>query len=58
MTETMVWFDPVRYAWIPGTALGLWGGLEGTLAGLLAPRGKLPAVWVPRLIRRTNCRNR
>ena len=41
MTETAhVWFDPATYAWIPGTALGLLGGLEGTLAGLLAPRGK------------------
>lgn len=35
-----VWFDPVHYAWIPGTALGLLGGLEGTLAGVMAPRGR------------------
>ncbi len=41
MIETAnAWFDPATYAWIPGTAVGLLGALEGTLAGLLAPRGK------------------
>ena len=35
-----VWFNAAAYAWIPGTAVGLLGGLEGTLAGVLAPRGK------------------
>jgi len=39
MTEP--WFDPNAYAWIPGTLLGVAGGLEGTLAGMFAPRGKL-----------------
>ena len=34
------WFDPSQYAWIPGTALGVVGGLHGALAGCLAPRGK------------------
>jgi hypothetical protein len=34
------WFDPVRYAWVAGTLLGVLCGLEGTLAGLCAPRGK------------------
>jgi hypothetical protein len=38
MTEP--WFNPNLYAWIPGTALGVAGGIEGTLAGLLVPRGK------------------
>jgi hypothetical protein len=35
-----VWFEPALYAWIPGTALGVLGGLWGSLAGTLAPRGK------------------
>jgi hypothetical protein len=34
------WFDPNAYAWIPGTLLGVAGGIEGTLAGLCAPKGK------------------
>ncbi|MCK6460449.1 MAG: hypothetical protein L6Q95_11210 [Planctomycetes bacterium] len=34
------WFDPDTYAWIPGTMLGLFGGLLGTLMGCLGPRGK------------------
>jgi hypothetical protein len=34
------WFDPNAYAWIPGTALGIAGGVAGTLTGVLAPRGK------------------
>jgi hypothetical protein len=38
MTEP--WFNPNLYAWIPGTLLGVAGGIEGTLAGLLVPRGK------------------
>ncbi|MFB3789338.1 MAG: hypothetical protein ACE15F_23510 [bacterium] len=29
-----------HFAWIPGTVLGLLGGLYGTLAGILAPRGR------------------
>jgi len=38
MTEP--WFNPNTYAWIPGTLLGVLGGLEGTLVGLFAPKGK------------------
>jgi hypothetical protein len=38
MTEP--WFNPNVYAWIPGTLLGVAGGLEGALVGLLAPKGK------------------
>jgi peptidoglycan/LPS O-acetylase OafA/YrhL len=34
------WFDPNLYAWIPGTLLGVLGGLWGSLVGILAPRGK------------------
>ena len=34
------WFDAVHYAWIPGTLLGVMGGLWGSLLGVLAPRGK------------------
>lgn len=34
------WFNPMMYAWIPGTALGVLGGVYGTAVGLLAPRGK------------------
>jgi Flp pilus assembly protein TadB len=35
-----VWFDPNLYAWIPGAALGILGGVYGTLVGMLAPQGK------------------
>jgi hypothetical protein len=38
MTEP--WFNPNMYAWMPGTLLGVAGGIEGTLTGLCAPRGK------------------
>jgi hypothetical protein len=34
------WFDPRFFAWIPGTALGVLGGLWGALAGTQAPRGR------------------
>jgi hypothetical protein len=37
MTEP--WFDPML-AWIPGTLLGVVGGIHGTAVGVLAPRGK------------------
>jgi hypothetical protein len=37
---TEPWFDPNRYAWVFGTALGVVGGTLGSLAGSLAPRGK------------------
>jgi hypothetical protein len=38
MTEP--WFNPMQYAWIPGTVLGMLGGVYGTAVGVLAPRGK------------------
>ena len=34
------WFDPNAWAWLPGTAIGVIGGLWGSLLGVLAPRGK------------------
>jgi hypothetical protein len=34
------WFNPNLWAWLPGTVFGCLGGLWGTLAGVLAPRGK------------------
>lgn len=34
------WFNPNMYAWIPGTSLGVIGGLWGSLVGVLAPRGR------------------
>jgi zinc transporter ZupT len=38
MTEP--WFNPNLYAWIPGTLVGVAGGIEGVLVGLLASKGK------------------
>jgi predicted outer membrane lipoprotein len=34
------WFDPMLFSWIPGTLLGVAGGILGPMAGVLAPRGK------------------
>ncbi len=34
------WFDPNLHAWIPGTLLGVAGGLWGAVAGWLAPQGR------------------
>ena len=34
------WFDPMVCGWLPGTALGLAGAVEGALGGILAPKGK------------------
>jgi uncharacterized membrane protein YeaQ/YmgE (transglycosylase-associated protein family) len=34
------WFNEMLCGWIPGTVLGILGGLEGALAGTLAPQGK------------------
>jgi hypothetical protein len=34
------WFDANSWAWLPGTLLGIFGGLWGSLAGILAPQGK------------------
>ena len=33
-------FDPNMFAWLPGTAFGCLGGLWGSLAGVLAPKGR------------------
>ena len=38
------WFDPNLFGWLPGTMLGVLGGLWGSLVGTLAPRGKGKAV--------------
>jgi hypothetical protein len=38
------WFDASLYAWIPGTLLGVLGGLWGSLVGILAPRGKAKSL--------------
>ena len=34
------WFDPNAFAWIGGTFIGVAGGVIGSLAGVLAPKGK------------------
>lgn len=34
------WFDANQYAWIPGTVLGVVGGVLGSAIGVLAPQGK------------------
>jgi hypothetical protein len=34
------WFDPNMWAWLPGTALGVAGGIWGAMVGVMAPRGK------------------
>jgi hypothetical protein len=34
------WFNANLYAWIPGTFLGIIGGLWGALVGTLAPWGR------------------
>ena len=34
------WFDANLYAWIPGTSVGIMGGILGSLVGTLAPRGR------------------
>ena len=35
-----LWFDPNRWAWLPGTLYGCLCGAFGALAGCLAPKGK------------------
>jgi hypothetical protein len=37
---TTPWFDPIKWAWLPGTLFGCLGGLWGACAGILAPQGK------------------
>lgn len=37
---TQPWFNPNLYAWIPGTFLGVAGGIWGSLVGVMAPRGR------------------
>ena len=44
MTEQ--WFDANLYGWIPGTFLGVAGGILGSLGGILAPRGKAKGLIV------------
>ena len=40
------WFDPM-WAWVPGTILGVFGGLWGTLLGVLGSKGTgKTAIWV------------
>jgi hypothetical protein len=40
------WFDPNMWAWLPGTALGVAGGLWGSLAGALGSKGKARSlIW-------------
>lgn len=34
------WFDGNVWGWLPGTLLGVAGGIWGSLLGVLAPRGK------------------
>ena len=34
------WYDPNLWSWLPGTCIGVLGGLWGTAAGVLGPRGK------------------
>jgi uncharacterized membrane protein len=50
MTEP--WFNPNFYAWIPGTMLGIAGGLLGGLSGWLASRGRARRIvlWLHGLI--------
>ena len=38
------WFDANLYAWIPGTSVGIIGGILGSLAGTLAPRGRAKSL--------------
>ncbi len=43
------WFDPIRWGWLPGTALGVLAGVWGSLAGLLAQRWPslvIASLWV------------
>ncbi len=44
MTEP--WFDANQWAWVPGTLLGVLGGLWGSLTGVLASQGKAQALVV------------
>ena len=34
------WYDPNYFGWIPGAALGVAGGIWGSLAGILGSKGK------------------
>ncbi len=44
---TQPWFDPNHYAWIPGTAYGVFVGLVAGLVGYLALHGRARrlALW-------------
>lgn len=41
-----LWYDPIRWAWLPGTAFGVLAGLWGSMAGMLAPMGRAKALIV------------
>jgi hypothetical protein len=47
------WFDAMQWAWLPGTLLGVLGGLWGSLAGVLAPKGKARPGGIPARISRS-----
>lgn len=49
------WFDPNLYAWIPGTLLGVLGGLWGSLLGVLGPRGKAKGLVLGSLVFLLGC---
>ena len=40
------WFDANLWGWLPGTAVGVAGGVWGSLVGIFAPRGRGKAlIW-------------
>jgi hypothetical protein len=48
MTMPEPWYDPLRWGWLPGTALGVVGGLWGSLAGVLGrtrPTLLIASLW-------------
>jgi hypothetical protein len=40
------WYDANLFAWIPGTLFGVFGGLWGTLLGVLGSQGKAKGLVV------------
>lgn len=43
---TQPWFDPIRYAWIPGTLFGAAAGILGALVAWLAVQGKAKTAMI------------